>query len=295
AKEITFTISGSVGVGRVTLKGLPGRPVMSNPDGTYNATVKYGWKGTITPEKAGYTFEPSEIEYSELYGPEVNRDYTAALLKRTISGTIRSDKGEPVEGIFLLADKDGGSATTNANGQYEITVDYGWRGMVTPTRLGYNFRPTNKRYAVPITKDQANLAFTAIVQMFTISDVVMVGGTPIVGVEVSANNGGGTATTDSKGRFSVKVPYNWTGEIALSKEGFMFQSKPYTEPITENWKGDMPESQIPRAPRPTPTTTPGLTEGPRAAVPEGPEWVGVAPPAPTPDVLEPNKPLTPLE
>ena len=292
AKEITFTISGSVGVSGVTLKGLPGRPVMSNINRTYSTLVKYGWKGTVTPEKAGYTFEPSEIQYPELYGPEFNRDYTAALLQRTISGTIR-DRGEPVEGIFVIADNDGGSATTNANGEYELMMDYGWRGMVTPTLLGYNFRPTNKRYAMSITKDQANQAFTAIVQMFTISDTVMVGGTPIVGVQVSANNGGGTAKTDSKGNFSVKVPYNWSGEIALSKEGFQFPSKPYTN-ITENYKNDMPVSAIPPVRTTTPTTTPVLTE-PRAIVPDGPEWVGVAPPVTTLEPLEPKEPLTPLE
>ena len=294
AKEITFTISGSVGVSGVTLEGLPGRPIMSNSDGSYSTTARYGWKGTITPVKAGYTFDPPEIQYSELFGPETNRDYTASLERRIISGIIRSDRGKPVEGTFILADNDGGSATTNSNGEYELTVDYGWRGMVTPTLLGYNFRPTNKRYAVSITKDQANQAFTAIVQMFTISDAVMVGGTPIVGVQVSANNGGDTTTTDSKGNFSVKVPYNWSGEIALSKEGFQFPSKSYAN-ITEDYKNDMPVSQIPRAPRPTPTTTPRLTEGPRAIVPEGPEWVGVAPPAPTLEAPEPNKPLTPIE
>lgn len=298
AREITFTISGSVGVSGVTLKGLPGRPVISNSSGIYSTLVRYGWKGTVKPEKAGYTFEPSEVQYPELYGPEVNRDYTAALLKRTISGTIRSGKGESVEGIFLLADNDGGSATTNSNGEYELMMDYGWRGTVTPTLLGYNFRPTNKRYTVSITKDQANQAFTAIVQMFTISDSVMVGGTPIVGVQVSANNDGGAAATDSKGKFSVKVPYNWSGEISLSKEGFQFPSKSYTN-ITEDYKDDMPVSAIPpvrrTTPTTTPTTTPGLTE-PRAIVPEGSEFVGVAPPATTPEAApEPNKPLTPLE
>jgi type II secretory pathway component GspD/PulD (secretin) len=130
--------------------------------------------------------------------------------------------------------------------------------------------------------------------MFTISDTVMVGGTPIVGVQVSANNGGGTATTNSKGRFSVKVPYNWSGEIALSKPGFMFPPKSYTIPVTEDYKDDMPASQIPRVRRTTPTTTPGLTE-PRAVVPEGPEFVGVAPPTTLPPVPVVEKPLTPIE
>jgi len=302
-KEITFTISGSVGVGGTTLKGLPGRAVMSNPDGTYSVTVKYGWSGKITPAKAGYTFDPVEIEYPELYGPEVNRDYYASKEKRTIAGTIRTDKGTPVEGVFVLADSDGGSATTNENGGYELTVDYGWRGTVTPTLPGHNFRPPTKRYAVPTTRNQTNQVFTAIVQTFTISDTVMIGGTGIDGVKVTANNGGGTAMTNDKGQFSVEVPFNWTGEIALEKEGFSFPSKPYTSNITENWKDDMPVSAIPpvRRATPTPTPTPGQptpTPGePMVTVPRGDGWTGEAPlPTPTPAATtEPEKPLTPLE
>lgn len=305
-KEITFTISGSVGVGGAALKCLPGRAVMSNPDGTYSVTVKYGWDGTITPAKAGYTFEPAEIQYPELYGTEVNRDYYASKEKRTIAGTIRTDKNTAVEGIFVLADSDGGSATTNENGEYELTVDYGWRGMVTPTLLGHNFRPTNKRYAVPVTRNQTNQVFTAIVRTFTISDTVMIGGTGIEGVKVIANNGGGTAVTNNKGQFSVEVPYNWTGEIALDKEGFSFPSKPYTSNITENWKDDMPVSAIPPVRRPTTTPTvptPGQptvpTPGqPTVTVPQGEQWTGGAIPVPTAPVVpstEPEKPLGPLE
>jgi hypothetical protein len=220
AKEIILTISGSAGIGGVKLSGLLGRPIMSNPDGTYSAEVKYGWNGTIKPEKAGYTFEPEEITYPALYGNEANRDYIAILEKRTISGTIKTDKGEPVEGVFVLArdeHDEGGSATTNANGEYEITVNYGWRGTVTPTLQGHNFRPTNKRYVVPVTREQSNQHFSAIVQMFTITDTVTVGGTGIEGVKVTANNGGGTAVTDAKGEFNVQVPYNWTGEIELER------------------------------------------------------------------------------
>ncbi len=301
-KELTYTITGSVGVGGATLKGLPGRAVMSNPDGTYSLTVKHGWKGTITPEMAGYTFDPAEIEYPEIYGNEVNRDYYALKEKRTIAGTIRTDKGAPVEGVFVLADSDGGSATTNENGEYELTVEYGWRGTVTPTLLGHNFRPTNKRYAMPTTRNQTNQVFTAIVQMFTISDTVMIGGTGIGGVKVTANNGGGTAVTDDKGQFSVEVPFNWTGEITLEKEGFSFPAKSYTSNITENWKDDMPVSSIipTRRITPTPTPTPDrVTEPapgqPEVTVPGTEQWPTGVTPTPTVPTAEPEKPLTPLE
>ena len=296
SKEITFTISGSVRTGSTTMKGFPGKAVISKEDGTYSAVVKYGWSDTVTPTKAGYTFDPPEIQYPALFGPEFDQNYFATLSKQTISGTIRSDKGEPVEDVYILADPGGGSATTNTNGEYEFTVDYGWRGKITPTKTGYTFRPTNKSYPA-VTKDQTNQDFTAILRTFTISNAVMVGGIPFEGVKVSANNGGGTATTNTRGRFSVEVPYDWSGEITLSKEGFDFPSKSYTN-ITENYRDDLPESA--RRPAPTPTApTPTVPTAPTPIVPEAPEWKmppgAEAPVAPTPTPVVEEEPKTPLE
>ena len=299
SKEITFTISGSVGVGSAIIKGFPGKAVISKEDGTYSAVVKYGWSGTVKPTKPGHTFDPPEIQYPELFGPEFDQNYIPMLLKQTISGTIRSDKGEPVEDVFLLADSGGGSTTTNANGEYEFTVDYGWRGTITPTKVGYTFRPTNKPYPV-ITKDQTNQGYSAILRTFTISNAVMVGGTPVEGVHVSANNGGGTGITNTRGRFTIEVPYDWSGEITLTKEGFEFPSKSFTN-VTENYRDDIPESArrpAPTPPAPTPTEPTPLE--PTAIVPEAPEWKmppGVEPtiaPTPAPGVVE-EEPKTPLE
>ena len=298
SKEITFTISGSVGAGSAIIKGFPGKAVISKEDGTYSAVVKYGWSGTIKPTKAGYTFDPPEIQYPELFGPEFDQNYIPMLLKQTISGTIRSDKGEPVEDVFLLADSGGGSTTTNANGEYEFTVDYGWRGTITPTKEGYTFRPTNKPYPV-VTKDQTNQGYSAILRTFTISNAVMVGGTPIEGVQVSANNGGGTGITNVRGRFIIEVPYDWSGEITLTREGFEFPSKSFTN-ITENYRDDLPESArrpAPTPPAPTPTAPTPLA--PTAIVPGAPEWK--MPPgaeaaiAPTPAPAVEEEPKTPLE
>jgi hypothetical protein len=303
SKEITFTISGSVGTGSAVLKGLPGKAVISNEDGTYSVVVKYGWSGTVTPTKPGHTFDPPEIQYPALFGPEYDQNYIPMLLKQTISGTIRSDKGEPVEDVFIVADSGGGSTTTNANGEYELTVDYGWRGTITPTKTGYTFRPTNKPYPV-VTKDQTNQGYSAILRTFTISNAVMVGGTPVEGVQVSANNGGGTGVTNARGRFVIEVPYDWSGEITLTKEGFEFPSKSFTN-ITENYRDDLPESAMrpaptPPAPTPTaPTPTAPRPLAPTAIVPEAPEWK--MPPgaeaviAPTPAPVVEEEPKTPLE
>ncbi|MGD2095816.1 MAG: hypothetical protein PVH77_12485 [Phycisphaerales bacterium] len=61
----TFTILGSVGVGGVIMKGLPGNPV-SDEDGFYEATLPYGWTGIVQPTKDGYVFKPSSMAYSKV-------------------------------------------------------------------------------------------------------------------------------------------------------------------------------------------------------------------------------------
>jgi len=135
----------------------------------------------------------------------------------------------------------------------------------------------------------------------------MIGGTGIEGVKVTANNDGGTTATNDKGKFSVEVPYNWTGEVSLDKEGFQFPSKPYSN-ITENWENDMPVSAIPPVRRatattPTATPTPGqpttvTTPGqPTVTVPQDNQFGGAipVPTAPVVTSTEPEKPLTGLE
>jgi len=249
AKMITFTITGSVEVGGVTMRGLPGNPT-SRIDGTYSANVNYGWSDTVTPTKDGYTFEPPEMQYTNLLNPEIDQNYIATLLKRTISGKIISDKGEPVEEVFIVADAGGGSDTTNANGEYQLSVDYGWKGTVTPVKEGYTFKLTKKTYTAAVTRDQLNQGFSAILKTFTISNVVMVGTTPIEGVLVSANNGGSSDKTNAQGRFTVTVPYAWSGEITCTKEGFDFDppSESFTD-VREDIKLGVPE--LPKRPAPT--------------------------------------------
>jgi hypothetical protein len=254
------------------MKGAPGRAVVSGTDNSYTIEVPYGWSGTITPMKAGNTFSPSNMQYSSLYNDEFNQDYYAALEKRTISGTIRSNRSEPVEGVFIVADAGGGSAETDAEGRYELTVDHGWRGTITPTKTGHNFTPPVKRQMSPVTRDLANQNFNAIVQMFTITDVVRVGGTGIQGVKVRANNGGTETVTNAQGRFTVQVPYDWTGEIELEMEGFQFPNKPYAN-VTQNMVEDMPEDQYRRLPRPgasqpTPELPTGQPGTPTPTIPD---------------------------
>lgn len=76
-----YTISGTVtymgsGLGGVTMNGLPSVPVTAG-DGTYSDTVSSGWTGTVTPSKTDYGFTPTDRDYNDVDGDQLNQDYCA--------------------------------------------------------------------------------------------------------------------------------------------------------------------------------------------------------------------------
>jgi len=296
AAKQQFTISGSTMVPGVQVKVVPGRTVTSGPDATYTATVDYGWKGTITPVKEGYEFDPPSRPYDNVMMSEMNQGFQATLQKMTIAGRIISDKQEPVADIYVLAEPGGITAPTNANGEYELEVDYRWRGRVTPTREGYNFRPTSKSYPM-MTRDQANQNYTAVVQTFTIRDSVVINGTPIPGVTITATDDQGrttdTATTDAKGQFVLTIPYDWSGEITPTKAGLRFNppSQSYTN-ITTNMKEGAPEIVAPPTPTP-PTAPPAGVPTPTPTAPPAGIPTPTPPTAPPAGIPTPTPPTAP--
>jgi cysteine-rich repeat protein len=70
-------------------------------------------------------------------------------------------------------------------------------------------------------------------------NVVDGGGLPISGVNLSADNGGGSATTDASGDYVLSVPYDWTGTVTASGTGLVFApvSRSHTN-LTVNISGD---------------------------------------------------------
>jgi len=140
AMPLTYTISGTVGIDGVSMGGLPGAPVTSG-GGLYTATVGYGWAGTATPSKTGYTFSPANKTYSSITSSQTAQNYTATQLTFTISGMVSKNT---LSGVTMTGLP--GSPVT-ASGAYTATVVYGWSGIATPTKSGFQFVPTNKTYS----------------------------------------------------------------------------------------------------------------------------------------------------
>ncbi|MBT8351599.1 MAG: hypothetical protein KJO26_10250, partial [Deltaproteobacteria bacterium] len=60
----------------------------TNSSGYYSREVTYGWSGTVTPARGGYSFVPVSRSYSNVTTDQFNQDYTENAENRLFSVTI---------------------------------------------------------------------------------------------------------------------------------------------------------------------------------------------------------------
>jgi type IV pilus assembly protein PilQ len=296
AKPMTSTIAGNVGMPGAMLQGLPGR-VVSGPDGSYTVEVPFKWSGTVMPMKDGFTFDPAKKEYKDVRESATAENYTGAVKQYVISGRITSEKG-PLTDVLIITDKPNVSAMTDANGDFKLNVDHNWTGKITPQKDGCTFTPNQKPIG-PVTQNVTNQSFAGKMRMMTISDKIALPleegkpPEPIQGVVIAAKPGDFTATTDAKGRYTIQVPYNWTGELFMAKPGIIFEPASILyQNVTENYENGLAKPVSPGPQTTGPQTTGPQTAGPKTAVnamqPGGPETVPGGPGTAT------TKPVTPI-
>ena len=146
--------------------------------------------------------------------PKENQDFSGQVTYYTISGTTGTS-GVKLSGIP-------GDPVSNDKGQYTAQVEYGWSGIVTPTKDGYNFTPPSKDYSAVMQNQTQN--YTAQAILFKVSGNVR--GVP----QVTLRGFPSTAMviTGPDGSYSVDVPYNWKGTVVPYKPGFSFDPNSVT-------------------------------------------------------------------
>jgi hypothetical protein len=205
----------------------------TDANGYYELMVDYGWSGMVEPNKTSYTFEPNSIEYDNVTADQ-NDNYIATLDTFIISGyAIDSDLVTPLEDVFVLPDSNGGPFTskyydggydiTDANGYYEVLVDYNFSGKVVPSKYAFAFEPNSITYA-NVTEDVVEVQDYVGTQLtYTITGYIKNScEVPIADVLVDANNGGGSDITDVNGFYEVWVDYSWSGTVTPSKAHYTF-------------------------------------------------------------------------
>jgi parallel beta-helix repeat protein len=155
ATVTTYTISGSVGSAggsaTITWTGESSGSTTASSSGSYSFTVPYGWDGTVTPTKNGYSFSPTSRSYTNVTSNQTSQNYTATLAVATISGNV----GVSSATITYT----GGSTTSTSSGNYSFNVTLGWSGTITPSRTGYSFWPASMTYT-NVTANQTGQNFT---------------------------------------------------------------------------------------------------------------------------------------
>ena len=204
----------------------------TDADGYYELTVDYGWSGTVTLQREGYTFDPNGTVYSNVTTDQ-SKDYIAILDTFIISGHAIDSTLAPLAGVLVTPDNNGGpytskyygggQDTTDVNGYYEVLVDYNWSGNVVPSKYAYSFEPNSITYA-NVTQDVEDQNYVGTLLTYRITGYIKEANlVPIAAVLVSADNGGGSDTTDVNGYYEVRVGYGWSGRVIPSKYAYAFQ------------------------------------------------------------------------
>lgn len=256
--EIPFDdiiISGTVrtadgrGVPGVTMTfSNQGGTATTDANGHYKQVIDKGWSGTVVPTKAGCTFTPGQLPYSNVQTSYFDQDYTASVIGFEISGRVTTPEGIGIQGVTMnFSDNEKSASTdTDTNGYYNFTVPYGWTGEVIPSKTGFEFDPPQKPYP-NITSHQPGQDYIGRAVMPVISGrVIFPGGGGVSGVTLSFSSGGGTTITGGNGDYIHAVSTGWTGTVTPSKRGYRFspQSLPYADVQEDQLNQDYTAAEI---------------------------------------------------
>jgi hypothetical protein len=151
-----------------------------------------------------------------------------------ISGTIINKKdGKGFPGVLLTASNGGGTAETNMDGKYQLSVMPGWTGIVTPFRQGFKFFPPSVSYDRKVTESISGNDYTA-EPGTVISGTVTYNGKGVSDVLLKFTGEKGDnylALTDEKGNYSIEVSYKWSGTVTpiniKNRHGFTPRERRY--------------------------------------------------------------------
>lgn len=143
----------------------------------------------------------------------------------TISGTVTSN-GVGLQGVTLMLTTSTGvfmaGTATDSNGQYKFMVSNTGGYVITPSKTGYTFSPTN--IAVNVSADVSGQDFVATASGYKISGKVTTSdGSGLSGVTITlTGTGSSSTTTDSNGNYTFAGAQNGSYTITPSLTGYTF-------------------------------------------------------------------------
>ena len=201
----------------------------------------YKFKGTaleytLIPQKYGYEFLPSSFPVPANSTNQVNIDFGSQKLAMvTISGNVKEAyTTHPFTATMEAYEEDGSLLSrivTDVDGNYSIPVPFTWTGWVKPLSLqpGFWFNPEKIHYtSLIVNKTQQNymamppnepIISGTLSWKYSTGDPI-----PIVVIKFYAQNGTyfRSATTGVDGKFTLSVPFDWTGSVKPDNIFYVF-------------------------------------------------------------------------
>lgn len=192
--------------------------VTSNDQGDYQVTgIFYNDTITLTPAKAGYTFSPANQTFTNIQA-NTPFNFIANLINYTVSGTI-IENNIPLSNVTI--NYGSSSTTTNANGQYSVSIPWHTNVTIIPLKIGYKFSPTQVSYNQIEQNQLCNFTATALAQYSVSGYVTKSDNSPLSNCQITIGNA--TNSTDANGFYSLTIYESDTPlQIIPLKIGYTF-------------------------------------------------------------------------
>ena len=194
-------LSGAV----LTLTGTQAATTTTNATGDYSfAGVPAGGNYTVAVARTNYSFAQTSSAFSNL-GASQTANFSGTLVSYTIGGSVTAS-GAGLGGVTItLAGSQAGQTTTDAGGNYAISVPAEGNYTVTPSKTHYTFAPPiatlNNLGANQTTNFDATLNTHALAGRVTLT------GLPMPGVTVTLSGTQARPTTSAvTGSYSFAKP-----------------------------------------------------------------------------------------
>lgn len=171
---------------------------------------------SIVPSKAGYSFNPEQINLQGINAPQLNLDFTASPQMLTISGRVT---GAGVVGLTLSGDITA-EVMSDAEGFYSIgQIPYLSSGSIIPSKAHYSFNPPQYIFS-QLTASLSQINFSAIPDSYLVEIHVRDQGNPLSNALIT--HGSFQGLSDINGYYAFYLPYMSSVTVSVSKENYFF-------------------------------------------------------------------------
>jgi inhibitor of cysteine peptidase len=228
----SHSVSGNVayqagGLQNVMMTLSPGGgSIQTDASGNFSIPGVFDGNYTLTPELAGYVFDPVNIAVNIAGADSSGNNFTASdlgLPSYNVSGNVQY-MAAGLQNVAMTLSPGGSSAMTDASGNFTIPGVFDGDYTLTPELVGYEFDPVNIAVNIAGADSTGNnfVATDVASPTYSISGGVTVGTTNLQNVTISIEPGGYLTLTDENGAYSVSglAPDSYT--VTPSKTGFLF-------------------------------------------------------------------------